>query len=182
MFARGKGFLATVKVQWTFRLGAIVDFAAVGAAGIATLGWEIPLLLLICAAVCHRVYRRTVDPLFSNVSIVKYWRRDLGGKPDEDDPYDLTVPMNRFRGRSAVAQQFPYVLKAKAPDWQAEEQTAVAKAKEKEGEDRKVDVEEMGSLWTKLLQSRLAAGGGHPGSPRRPSGGTLQEGVRAGVV
>ena len=27
--------------------------------------------------------------LFSNASIVNYWRRELGGNPDEDDPFDL---------------------------------------------------------------------------------------------
>lgn len=43
--------------------------------------------------------------LFSNASIVNYWRRELGGNPDEDDPFDLRVACDAFKARCAAGRE-----------------------------------------------------------------------------
>jgi hypothetical protein len=96
LFARGKGFLATVKCQDTFRIGCGADFLAMAVAVSYYIGWEaiVGMPLLVWAVL--RQLQRTADPLFKNASIVKYWREELGGCPDKDDPYELEIPVSIF--------------------------------------------------------------------------------------
>merc|ERR1712048_1467912 len=67
---------------------------------------EILCFLLILALVCYRVHDRTAELLFKTSSIQKYWRPERGGKPDEDDPYDLKVPVEGFRTRAKMDREF----------------------------------------------------------------------------
>lgn len=106
MFARGQGFKATVKCQMAFRAGAACDLISMLAAAHMFMGWEAIVFAIICVAVVLKIYFRTSNLLFSNTSIVKYWREELGGKPDADDPYDLQIPVERFGERVDEGRTF----------------------------------------------------------------------------
>merc|ERR1712004_458261 len=96
MFSRGKGFLATVKCQMAFRIGCVADYIAVMAAVAYLIGWEVILLTAVLVAIVLKYFLGPAALLFNNASICKYWREELGGKPDKDDPYDLQVPVSIF--------------------------------------------------------------------------------------
>ena len=49
MFARGKGFLATVKCQWAFRIGVAAVWIAMFMCCQANLGWEIVIIFFLSA-------------------------------------------------------------------------------------------------------------------------------------
>merc|ERR1712228_897638 len=103
MFCRGKGFLATVKCQYSFRVGCVADYIAVAAAATAYIHWiEVVVGLVILLIGTGRVYKQTANLLFTSGSIVRYWREELGGKPDKDDPYDLHVPVECFKERAKL--------------------------------------------------------------------------------
>merc|ERR1719507_56247 len=99
MFSRGKGFNATKKVQTAFRLGAFTACIALTAVAQESVGWEMVVWAALLAVVALYQYRTTSDLLFRNASIINYWRQELGGRPDPDDPYDLEVPVNCFLSR-----------------------------------------------------------------------------------
>jgi len=103
MFARGQGFLATVKVQQAFRLGAISNIIAMVIIGETYLGLEVVGLWTLLFGCVFAVYMPTSKRLFSTASIVSYWRSELGGKPDKGDPYELDVPIACFRQRLTAA-------------------------------------------------------------------------------
>jgi len=103
MFARGKGFKATMKCQTAFRVGAFTCCIALTAVAQESVGWEMVVWAALLAATVIHIYQGTAHLLFSNASIVKYWRKELGGKPDADDPYDLGVPVDYFRMRAQAA-------------------------------------------------------------------------------
>eukprot|EP00746_Dinoflagellata_sp_MGD_P055575 gnl/MRDRNA2_/MRDRNA2_24166_c0_seq1.p1 gnl/MRDRNA2_/MRDRNA2_24166_c0~~gnl/MRDRNA2_/MRDRNA2_24166_c0_seq1.p1 ORF type:complete len:381 (+),score=66.15 gnl/MRDRNA2_/MRDRNA2_24166_c0_seq1:11-1153(+) len=105
MFARGKGFKATMKCQWSFRVGAAACFVALTAVAVEQIGLEMLAWAMFLFGVALAIYRSTSDLLFSNASIVNYWRTELGGKPDPDDPYDLDVPLEYLRSRMAKDRQ-----------------------------------------------------------------------------
>jgi len=100
MFARGQGFKATVKVQYSFRVGAITTFISMMISAQSYLGWEAVVGFLIASCVVYKYYKETVPRLFKNASIVQYWREDLGGHPDADDPYDLWLPLTCLKERA----------------------------------------------------------------------------------
>jgi hypothetical protein len=106
MFARGQGYKATVKCQYSFRLGAFFAFVSMIASAHTYIGYEVIVLTVVLMYVCFRIAKGTAHLLFSNGSIVKYWRSELGGKPDADDPYDLQVPMDRFAERAKLSKDF----------------------------------------------------------------------------
>lgn len=120
MFARGKGFLATVKCQKAFRYGALANFIAMAVAGHAYLGWEVIVWSGILGYGCYKTYGETAKLLFQSASIVNYWRKELGGNPDEDDPYDLRIPAECFSARAAAGKRLA-------------DQTAFPKEGEEEG-------------------------------------------------
>lgn len=96
MFSRGKGFMATVKCERAFSYGCLADFAAMVVSMQGFMGWDAVPLAAVLFAGCAYVYRTVVGLLFKSASIVKYWREELGGVPDKDDPYDLATPMSGF--------------------------------------------------------------------------------------
>jgi len=107
MFARGKGFLATVKSERAFVLGCVADFVALIAAIAAYTTWaEAVGGAVITAAAVLFVNVRTSRMLFRSGSICRYWRPELGGKPDADDPYDLQVAMDLFQQRLQLDGHF----------------------------------------------------------------------------
>mmetsp|Transcript_36405 Transcript_36405/g.71974 ORF Transcript_36405/g.71974 Transcript_36405/m.71974 type:complete len:461 (-) Transcript_36405:115-1497(-) len=104
MFARGKGFYATVRTQTSFFVGCIADILAIMAALTLYITWvEVLAGCTVLAAVTWFLLRKTKQQLFKNGSIVQYWREELGGMPDADDPYDLQVPADCFRRRAAAS-------------------------------------------------------------------------------
>lgn len=105
MFARGKGFLATVRCQSAFRTGAFSCCVALTALAQETVGWDIVGWCALLVIVAFTIYVRTSEPLFSNASIVNYWREELGGKPDPTDPYDLSVPLACLEKRAEADRE-----------------------------------------------------------------------------
>jgi len=99
MFARGKGYRATVKCQHAFRIGILGCCLAMVAVAQEHVGWDALVWAVFLACVGGWVLSTTATPLFMNASIVRYWREELGGKPDADDPYDLSVPVELFSRR-----------------------------------------------------------------------------------
>merc|ERR1711920_375785 len=101
LFSRGKGFLATVKCQTTFRIGCVGDYLAMAVAATAYVHWaEVLILGSALVIIAARIVSTTSHLLFSNGSIVRYWRKELGGNPDADDPYELSIPEKCFERRS----------------------------------------------------------------------------------
>jgi len=99
MFARGKGFLATVRCQQAFLYGCLAVGLAIVTAAKMSLGWEVVALSAACTGPAWYVLNVNAKRLECNASIVKYWREELGGKPDADDPYDLSLPVGCLRRR-----------------------------------------------------------------------------------
>mmetsp|Transcript_36404 Transcript_36404/g.71968 ORF Transcript_36404/g.71968 Transcript_36404/m.71968 type:complete len:463 (-) Transcript_36404:115-1503(-) len=104
IFARGQGFKATVRTQRSFLIGCVADVLAIMAALTLYITWvEVLAGCTVLAAVTWFLLRKTKQQLFKNGSIVQYWREELGGMPDADDPYDLQVPADCFRRRAAAS-------------------------------------------------------------------------------
>jgi len=104
IFARGQGFKATVRTQWAFLLGCVADMLAIMAALTLYITWvEVLVVCTTLTAVMWGLLRKTKQHLFKNGSIVQYWRKELGGKPDANDPYDLQVPLDCFLRRAAAS-------------------------------------------------------------------------------
>jgi hypothetical protein len=99
MFARGQGFLATYKCQRAFRLGSMFSMIAIAAVSLETVGWDAVVVEVGLAVYVVRHFKETSDLLFSNGSLVNYWRSELGGEPDEDDPYDIQPAVHLFKER-----------------------------------------------------------------------------------
>jgi len=106
MFARGQGYYATVRCQYAFRVGCVADLLAVVTASSYHIGWEAVVGTAVCAVYTLVQASRTAKLLFSNASIVDYWREDRGGKPDKDDPYDLQVPVGVFKETLRLNNKF----------------------------------------------------------------------------
>mmetsp|Transcript_99153 Transcript_99153/g.179093 ORF Transcript_99153/g.179093 Transcript_99153/m.179093 type:complete len:401 (-) Transcript_99153:101-1303(-) len=164
VFARGKGYMATMKCQWAFRVGALVDMLAIITAGTQYLGWESIVLSAILIVFVMRVYLTTSELLFRSGSIVKYWRKEMGGNPDLDDPYDLGIPLERFAARSKEAKAVHQHLSQFFDTGEAEDEGS-------SDEDYEVDVLEdavvpLSEHWT---QSPRPAS---PASPTSPASAT----------
>eukprot|EP00746_Dinoflagellata_sp_MGD_P039569 gnl/MRDRNA2_/MRDRNA2_19548_c0_seq1.p1 gnl/MRDRNA2_/MRDRNA2_19548_c0~~gnl/MRDRNA2_/MRDRNA2_19548_c0_seq1.p1 ORF type:complete len:374 (+),score=66.21 gnl/MRDRNA2_/MRDRNA2_19548_c0_seq1:77-1198(+) len=136
MFARGQGFKATVKCQMAFRIGAACDLISMLAAAHLFMGWEAVVFAAICVAVVFKIYKQTADLLYKNTSIVKYWREELGGKPDADDPYDLECPVERFAARVEEGREF----KKKYPTKRESEGRASVNAKKNHIHERMTSI------------------------------------------
>jgi len=105
MFSRGRGFHATLKCQATFALGCLFDIIAVGTAVSHHLDWEAVIAGVVLIVCTTYSLRRTSGLLFRSASIVNYWREDLGGSPDANDPYDLSIPVSAIQEASRCNQQ-----------------------------------------------------------------------------
>merc|ERR1711920_639809 len=106
MFARGKGYVATVKCQYAFRIGCAADYVAVVVAVSYYIGWEAIVGTVLLVVICFRSFKTTANLLFRNASIVRYWREELGGQPDKDDPYELDVPVAAFKECVKLNEEF----------------------------------------------------------------------------
>ncbi|KAJ1477942.1 hypothetical protein T484DRAFT_2981620 [Baffinella frigidus] len=67
-------------------------------------GWEIVVCFALLLVYMFRIYTTTTALLFDNGSICNYWREELGGKPDADDPYDLSVVVERIHKRAKLSK------------------------------------------------------------------------------
>jgi len=103
MFAKGKGYLATEKCQQVFRAGVLLSFIAIMVHLFDSFGVEIVAVAAGCLFWAWRVYAATTAGLFSNGSIMKYWRQGDDGDPE--DPYDLSIPLERFKQRAQVGRR-----------------------------------------------------------------------------
>lgn len=120
MFSKGKGYLATEKCQHVFRAGVLLSLIAIMVRLFDTLGVEI--VAVAAAFLCWgwRVYAGTTSALFSNGSIMHYWREGKGGNNGKDDPYDLSIPLERFKQRAQVGRRMAAdfaMLAAPAGQW-----------------------------------------------------------------
>lgn len=102
MFARGKGFKATEACQRSFRAGIIFCCISLLPTIYEHTSWDSIIVVACATAGVVYTYRTVSHKLFINGSIVSYWRVELGGKPDDDDPYDITVPVDHFMKRVAA--------------------------------------------------------------------------------
>jgi hypothetical protein len=96
MFARGEGFLATVKCQNAFGFGAACNTLSITAVAVSNMGIEVLIVLCIVCPIAVSVYVKTSTLLFRNASIVDYWR----STGHEHDPYDLEVPVRCMKARA----------------------------------------------------------------------------------
>merc|ERR1719379_1074179 len=104
MFARGKGFIATVKVEDSFRYGIYLAFCAIAIRLYLLIGIDVLIVGSSGAWIAWKTFQPTSALLFKTASIVKYWRKEKGGNPDEDDPYDLAIPVERFKQRAHLGR------------------------------------------------------------------------------
>lgn len=75
-------------------------------------------VLVGCAALTAIMWhqlKKTKQQLFKNGSIVQYWREELGGRPDADDPYDLQFPVDCFLRRAAASNTLSKIAEG-SPD------------------------------------------------------------------
>ena len=105
MLARGKGFKATVKVENSFRLGILLAFIAIAIRLYLVVGFDVVIVGCVGTWIAYTIYNGTASLLFKTASIVKYWRKEKGGNPDKDDPYDLAIPVERFRQRAYLGRR-----------------------------------------------------------------------------
>eukprot|EP00928_Gymnodinium_smaydae_P089369 TRINITY_DN73344_c0_g1_i1.p1 TRINITY_DN73344_c0_g1~~TRINITY_DN73344_c0_g1_i1.p1 ORF type:complete len:380 (+),score=27.47 TRINITY_DN73344_c0_g1_i1:44-1141(+) len=99
MFARGQGYYATVKCECCFFLGALFIMIACATILYTCMGIDIVIFTVVGTAIAVKVYFDTASPLFKTASIINYWRKELGGEPDSDDAYDITLPLNCLQHR-----------------------------------------------------------------------------------
>lgn len=97
MFARGKGYYATVKCEVAFIIGAVACLAGMTAHAQESAGWDVVIFMVTLMYAAYKIWRNTSNLLLSSSSIRKYWREELGGNPDASDPYDLGVPLKAFK-------------------------------------------------------------------------------------
>ena len=99
MFARGQGYLATYKCQQAFRHGAGFCMVAIAAVSLEYIGWDAVVWIAILLGYILHNFKKTSNLLFSTGSLVHYWRTELGGKPDADDPYEIAPAVRMFKER-----------------------------------------------------------------------------------
>ena len=99
MFARGQGYLATFKCQQAFRRGAAFCMLAIAAVSLEYIGWDALVWIVALLAYVLHNFAKTSNLLFRNGSLVHYWREELGGKPDADDPYEIAPAVHVFKER-----------------------------------------------------------------------------------
>eukprot|EP00933_Yihiella_yeosuensis_P021360 TRINITY_DN16907_c0_g1_i1.p1 TRINITY_DN16907_c0_g1~~TRINITY_DN16907_c0_g1_i1.p1 ORF type:complete len:393 (-),score=82.35 TRINITY_DN16907_c0_g1_i1:352-1530(-) len=104
MFAKGKGFRATWACQMAFRVGAASVCVGITAVAQESIGWEMVVWAAFLAGAVIFIYKRIENRLVTTATLCHYWREDTGGKPDPNDPYDLTVPLQCFEKK--VGQVF----------------------------------------------------------------------------
>jgi len=103
LLSKGQGFFATRRCSLCFMIGCAADFLAVGVTAIEYLDPIEPLVLyVVLLFVACAIFFPTARRLFESSSIVSYWREELGGKPDPDDPYDLQVPAKCVHERASM--------------------------------------------------------------------------------
>jgi hypothetical protein len=99
MFARGQGYLATFKCQQAFRRGAGFCMLAIAAVSLEYIGWDAVAWIAVLLAYVLYNFSKTSNLLFTTGSLVHYWREELGGKPDADDPYEIAPAVHVFKER-----------------------------------------------------------------------------------
>ncbi|CAK0903753.1 unnamed protein product [Prorocentrum cordatum] len=103
LLAKGGGFTATQKCAVCFNIGCATDFCAVIVSTCEYLDIVEPLALYAALlAIALMVYVPTSESLYSSCSIVSYWRKDRGGNPDPDDPFDLQLPERLVKQRATM--------------------------------------------------------------------------------
>lgn len=110
MFARGQGFNATVKCERAFRVGVAADFIGLLLVLYSLVGREVLAIILCSVVVASKIYLDTTTLLFNNGSLLGYWRKDTGGMPDADDPYDLGLPVEMLQKRARDGHNFDVVV------------------------------------------------------------------------
>eukprot|EP00927_Polykrikos_kofoidii_P064445 TRINITY_DN5964_c0_g1_i2.p1 TRINITY_DN5964_c0_g1~~TRINITY_DN5964_c0_g1_i2.p1 ORF type:complete len:455 (+),score=75.44 TRINITY_DN5964_c0_g1_i2:115-1365(+) len=115
MFSKGKGFIATVKCARAFAAGCIADVLAMFCAAKMSLGWEIVVFGGVLAVCVWYPFHETARLLRDTGSIMRYWRTDMGGKAEADDPYKLDLPLMCAQHLAENAAKFSKAALKKSP-------------------------------------------------------------------
>ena len=83
----------------------MANFVAMAIAAQLYVGWGFVLYFFLLCMGVYRLYSNTADKLFSTASIVKYWRADLGGAPDADDPFELEEACEHFKACARIGRE-----------------------------------------------------------------------------
>ena len=98
-FERARHGAVPCRCQQAFTTGLAANFVGMTMTAHHYCGWWSVLGAGALGFGAMKVFKPTSDRLFSNASIVNYWREDLGGRPAPDDPYDLSVPLAYLTAR-----------------------------------------------------------------------------------
>ena len=87
------------KCQQAFRRGAAFVMLAIAAVALEYIGWDAVVWIALLLTYVLRNFAKTSNLLFSAGSLVHYWREELGGNPDADDPYEIAPAVRVFKER-----------------------------------------------------------------------------------
>ena len=105
---KGQGFLATLKCGQAFQAGlvalgvSIIDIIAIN------FEWYDGLICFVVAGIIMRVLPSTANKLFSSSSLMFYWR--FGRAEDNEDPFNLKVPLERVLLKSKISERLYGIL------------------------------------------------------------------------
>ncbi|GMH50101.1 hypothetical protein TrRE_jg5392 [Triparma retinervis] len=119
MFGEGQGYLATHKCNSAFTTG--IFSLAVGILDMILINftiWDMLLCLGIGSSIMYKLIP-TSKKLFGSSSLMFYWR--FGRADDNEDPFDLRVPMERVRTKARISERMYAIIK-KGQEGGAEEE------------------------------------------------------------
>mmetsp|Transcript_4006 Transcript_4006/g.7582 ORF Transcript_4006/g.7582 Transcript_4006/m.7582 type:complete len:455 (+) Transcript_4006:195-1559(+) len=120
MFGEGQGFLATDKCSKAFSAG--IASLAIGILDMVLINFTI-LDMIACAIISSCIMYKIVPTsrkLFGSSSLVAYWRwgvgkdGEIGSRAiDNEDPFDLRIPMERVREKARISERLYNILQGK---------------------------------------------------------------------
>jgi len=80
---------------------------AIAAVSLEYIGWDAVAWIAVLLAYVLYNFSKTSNLLFTTGSLVHYWREELGGKPDADDPYEIAPAVHVFKERVKFSRRRP---------------------------------------------------------------------------
>ncbi|GMI37451.1 hypothetical protein TrCOL_g11737 [Triparma columacea] len=109
MFGEGQGYLATHKCNNAFSTGLFS--LAVGILDMILINftvWDMLACLAIGLSIMYKLIP-TSKKLFASSSLMFYWR--FGRAEDNEDPFDLRIPMERVRDKARISERMYALIK-----------------------------------------------------------------------
>ena len=109
MFGEGQGYLATAKCSRAFSTGIVA--LAVGILDMVLINFS-PWDMLACLAIGSSIMYKLVPTskkLFESSSLMSYWR--FGRAEDNEDPFDLRVPLERVRTKAVISERLYAIIR-----------------------------------------------------------------------